>query len=158
MCFVNTWEAEHAARVGAAVKELRGKRPAQWLADRTDELGLKMTRQTITDLENGRRRYVTTAELVVLAKALDTAAIMLLYPPPYSEEVEAAPGDVKRKIDAVQEFSGFIDEPGAAMLRSRDNLESGIEVLDGTDLADDQRESLRRTRQRLEQLKADDGW
>lgn len=123
---MDTWEAEQAARIGAAVKELRGKRTGQWLADRTTELGMKMTRQTITDLENGRRRYVTTAELAVLAAALNTAPIALLYPGPYDRRIEVLPGvDWPQEIDAVQWFSGISghgwtdlgdlpDGPGAA--------------------------------------------
>lgn len=109
MCFMNTWEAEQAARTGAAVKLLRGKRAAQWLSDRTAELGLKMTRQTITDLENGRRRYVTTAEIIVLAKALETAPVTLIYPPPYDDSVEYLPGQEMSKFDAAQHFSGIFN-------------------------------------------------
>lgn len=124
MCFVNTWEAREAARIGAAVKTLRAKRTAQWLADRTTEIGMKMTRQTITDLENGRRRYVTTAELAVLAAALDTAPIALLYPGPYDRQVEVLPGITwPTEIDAAQWFCGlrpgFSEAVGAEQVRVR---------------------------------------
>lgn len=110
LCLVDTWEAEQAKRIGAAVKLLRGDRTAQWLAARTEEIGVKMTRQTITDLENGRRRYVTTAELAVLAHALNTAPMALLYPgPDYGEFLDVLPGRQDRQIRAVQWFSGERD-------------------------------------------------
>lgn len=120
LCFMNTWEADHAAAVGASIKSLRGKRSAAWLSGETEKLGLKLTRQTIADLENGRRRYVTTAELLVLAEALNTAPVALVYSGPYHQDVEVLPGVVKTKYDAAQWISGLsywgaaeLDEPGA---------------------------------------------
>jgi len=90
------------------VKLLRGKkkRSAQWLSDRTEKLGLKMTRQAIADLESGRRRYVTTAELVILAVALNTSPVLLLYPGGYDAEVELTPGVGVPEFVAAQWFSG----------------------------------------------------
>jgi transcriptional regulator with XRE-family HTH domain len=127
MCFVNTnestvnglsWEAAHAARIGKEVQRLRGKRPASWLASRAEELGMKMTRQTVTDLENGRRRYVTTAELAVIAAALNTTPVALAYPEPYDGElIEVIPGVRIPKLRALQWFSGLsslpLTDPGA---------------------------------------------
>ncbi|MGV7904065.1 hypothetical protein PJN93_30090, partial [Mycobacterium kansasii] len=55
LCFVDTsWELEHAHRIGREVQRLRknAKLTAQQLGDRTGRLGLKMTRQAISDLEN----------------------------------------------------------------------------------------------------------
>lgn len=109
LCVVNTWEVEQARRIGAEVKRLRGQlmRPAQWLAGETERLGLKMTRQAITDLENGRRRYVTTAELTVLAAALNTSPVALVYPGPYDEMVDILPNREASTMDAAQWFSGI---------------------------------------------------
>jgi hypothetical protein len=67
-----------------------------------------MTRQTITDLENGRRRYTTTAEPAVIAAALSTAPVALLYPGPYDELVEVLPGEPVRELRAAQRFSGLL--------------------------------------------------
>jgi hypothetical protein len=78
--------------VGAFIKSLCGKRSAAWLSAETEKLGLKLTRHTIADLENGRRRYVTTAELLVLAEALNTAAVALVYSGPYHQDTEVLPG------------------------------------------------------------------
>lgn len=109
LCVVNTWEVEHAHRIGKEVQRLRktAKLTAQQLGDRTDRLGLKMTRQAISDLENGRRRYVTTAELIVLAAALGTSPVALVYPGPYRESVKVLPGRSVTEFDAVQWFSAI---------------------------------------------------
>lgn len=98
------WAEEQARRTALEVRRLRGKRSAQWLADKTGELGSPVTRAVISDLELGRRRYVTTAELIVLAAALETAPITLLYPPPYDEIVELVPDVTEAKIAAVEWF------------------------------------------------------
>ena len=105
-----TWERRHAAKLGKAVQKLRGERSAVWLEQRTAELGLKMTRQTVADLESGRRRFVTTAELLVLAAALDTTPIALMYPNPSDEPdnvVEVLPGIEATGFQAAQWFSGI---------------------------------------------------
>jgi len=68
-----------------------------------------MTRQTVADLESGRRRFVTTAELLVLAAALDTTPIALMYPNPSDEPdnvVEVLPGIEATGFQAAQWFSG----------------------------------------------------
>lgn len=146
MCFMDTWEAEQATRIGTAVKDLRGKRTGQWLADRTAELGMKMTRQTITDLENGRRRYVTTAELAVLAAALNTAPIALLYPGPYNQQIEVLPGvDWPRQIDAAQWFSG-IQEHGWTDRVSRPGESKGAGGAESAQMRADYRKNIRELR------------
>ncbi|BCI84164.1 hypothetical protein MTY66_57890 [Mycolicibacterium sp. TY66] len=101
------WAEQQAYRISLEIKRLRGERSAQWIADRTQRIGYPITRTVISDLEVGRRRYVTTAELIVLAQALDTAPISLLYPGPYEEEVEALPGDSFDQLTAVAQFCGF---------------------------------------------------
>src|SRR3954447_26053478 len=100
------WVAQDAARIGAEVKRLRDKRSAQWLSDRTHEVGHRLQRAMISELERGKRKYVTTAELVLLAEALDTAPVALLYPAPYNEDIEFTPGRTMSKIGAVERFSG----------------------------------------------------
>lgn len=100
------WAVDHAARIAAEVKRLRGSRSGQWLSDRTAELGYRVSRTTISELENGRRRYVTTAEIAVLAEALETAPIALIYPPRYDTPVERLPGVKTEKLSAVEWFCG----------------------------------------------------
>ncbi|OBA81545.1 hypothetical protein A9W99_02725 [Mycobacterium sp. 1164966.3] len=105
------WAEEQAHRTAMEIRRLRGKRSAQWLATRTAELGSEVTRSVISDLEIGRRRYVTTAELVVLALALGTAPLALLYPAPYRDKIRAFPGQPEvTKIWAAQWFSGSVDD------------------------------------------------
>jgi hypothetical protein len=119
------WAEEQAHRVALEIRRLRGKRSAKWLADRTAELGSAVTRAVISDLEVGRRRYVTVSELVVLALALDTAPIALLYPAPYLEKIRALPtpeGNDPSEITtilAAQWFSGLasgVDADGSGQL------------------------------------------
>ena len=109
LCLVNTWEVDQAHRTGREVQRLRKAAglTAQQLGERAGELGLKMTRQAISDLENGRRRYVTTAELVILAVALDTPPVCLVYPGPYERSIEIIPGREGAEFDAAQWFSGI---------------------------------------------------
>lgn len=121
------WGEEQAHRVASEIRRIRGRdRTAQWVADRTAELGYPLTRAQISDLESGRRRYVTTAELIVLARALDTAPIALLYPAPYRDMIQifpvpesGHPGELE-KILAVQWFFGesgqYLDYLGLSMV------------------------------------------
>lgn len=107
------WEEEQTRRIGAEIKRLRGKRSAQWLSDRTRELGCPVTRAVISDVEVGRRRYVTVTELVVIALALDTAPVALIYPAPYWDRIapfplpEGGSGFEVTKLWAAQWFSGL---------------------------------------------------
>jgi hypothetical protein len=87
---------------------------------------------------------------------------MLVYPPPYSDDVEALPGRTRRKFDAVQDFSGTV-EPGVSspeyavnvhpLDRARQIVATMRAVLDI--YADDE---LVRARIRLEQLNTGDRW
>ena len=71
------WAEREAHRVAMEIRRLRAThdQSAQWLAERPTELGSPVTRTVIADIENGRRRYITTAELAVFAAALNTAPI-----------------------------------------------------------------------------------
>lgn len=101
------WSERQAKRVADEVNRLRGKRSAQWLADQTRGLGYEVSRSLISDLENGRRRYVTTAELIILAAALNTSPVALMYPGPYQSDVDALPHVDLAGLSAAQWFSGI---------------------------------------------------
>lgn len=102
------WSAALTRRIGAEVRRLRGDRSAQWLADRTADIGMGIARPTISELETGRRKTITLQEVLVLAQALNTSPVALVYPAPYENEfVEALPGVEAVKIWAVQWFSGL---------------------------------------------------
>jgi hypothetical protein len=130
------WAEEQAHRVAREINRLRGKRSAQWLADQTAKLGYPVSRSVIADLENGRRRYVTTAELTVLASVLETAPIALLFPPPYDEHVDMLPDEeVVSKLVAAEAFCGhfpalnaFFRGEHARLLQNTEPLRQAREI------------------------------
>lgn len=78
----------------------------------------------ISDLENGRRRHITSAELIIIAAALNTAPVRLIYPGPYDDKIQALPNHELLEFDAAQWFSGLgywgateLGEPGAEVTR-----------------------------------------
>ena len=81
-----------------------------------------MPRTTISELENDKRKYVSTAELAILLWALDTAPAALLYPPPYRDEVEVLPGQSSTSWSAAEWFSGISD--GAQRVALADDVEA----------------------------------
>ncbi len=116
------WAADQAERVGRELRRLRDRRSGQWLSDRTAELGYRVPRTTTSELENGKRKYVSTAELAILARALDTAPAALLYPPPYRDEIEVLPGRSSTSWSAAEWFSGMSD--GAPRVALADDVEA----------------------------------
>ncbi|BAX96324.1 putative DNA-binding protein [Mycobacteroides stephanolepidis] len=96
------------ARIAAAIKAARGDRSAQWLADRTSELGCPITRAQIANYESGRKKGLDIAELIVLAAALETSPVNLVYPGPYQDSVEVLPGRESSEFIASQWFSGLL--------------------------------------------------
>jgi len=116
------WAVDQAERVGRELKRLRGRRSGQWLSDRTADLGYRVPRTTISELENGKRKYVSTAELAILARALDTAPVALLYPPPYQGGIEVLPGQSSTSWSAAEWFSGMSD--GAERVALADDVEA----------------------------------
>jgi len=88
------------------LRELPPKRSAQWVADRTEQLGCPVPRSNIADLEIGRRKHVLLSELIALAAALDVPPLMLLYPGPSDEEIEVLPGRTVSTWSGWRWFSG----------------------------------------------------
>ena len=117
------WPAAQTARIGQAIRQLRKdqNRSAQQVADRTKELGYEVTRTAITDLEIGRRKNVTIAELTMLARALNTSPTALMFPGPYYETVEVLPGLEVQELRAVQWFSGLLSGPTEHLRRLTDD-------------------------------------
>jgi transcriptional regulator with XRE-family HTH domain len=100
------WAPAQAKRIADTVKDLRGKRSGQWLSDETAKAGHRISRTTISELESGKRKSVTTAELCVLAWALKVPPIRLLFPDLPDGPVEVLPGKELSSFDAVRWFSG----------------------------------------------------
>jgi len=120
------------ARIAAAIKRTRGKRSAQWLADRTVELGYPITRAQIANYESGRKQSLDIAELIVLAAALNTSPVNLIYPGPYDAEVEVIPGSAMSEFAAAEWFSGvynYAGSPAAERGGDQDEWNSNVELL-----------------------------
>lgn len=118
--------------MAAALRSLRKtrRRSAQWIADRTAELGYPISRATIADLENGRRKWVTVSELMILARALNTAPIALLYPEPLSaESIELLPGLQASMTVALQWFSGEVDIPSSFVCDDPDEYRANLNAV-----------------------------
>jgi len=76
------------------------------LSDESDKAGHRISRTSIHELETGKRKSISTAELSVLAWALKVPPVQLLYPDMPDGEVEIVPEVEKPSIEAVQWFSG----------------------------------------------------
>lgn len=92
---------------------------AQQLADRCAELGLPIRRSVLANLESGRRETLSVAELLVLAKALEVAPILLLFPLGYQETIEVVPGEEVPVPDAAMWFTGEMSWPGSSNEEAR---------------------------------------
>lgn len=104
---------------------MRAEHTVQWLSDRTAELGHRISRSRISDLERGDRGgQLGVAELIVLAKALRVPPLLLLYPAMSAGEVEVLAGHRTSSRQAAQWFSG------RAPYRATDD--GGQEILDAT--------------------------
>ncbi|AUM17209.1 hypothetical protein CSW53_12175 [Rhodococcus ruber] len=65
-----------------------------------------MSRSTISEIERGRRKSVNTAELCVIAWALDVPPVRLLYPDLPDGPVEVVPGVEVSSTAAMSWFGG----------------------------------------------------
>ena len=88
------WARELTYRVGTEVRAIRTRLglTAQQLSDKTEELGMPVSRSRIAAMEGGKRGgVVTVAELIVLARALGVPPLLLLYPGVPGEVIDALP-------------------------------------------------------------------
>lgn len=84
---------------------------AQRLAERCEELGHPIPRNVIANLESGRRANLPLVDVMILAAALYTSPICLIFPIGYVEETQELP--FRHPIstwDAMRMFTG--EEPG----------------------------------------------
>jgi transcriptional regulator with XRE-family HTH domain len=63
----------------------------QRMDERTAELGMRIPRSVLANLESGRRNTVSAAEILVLAAALDVPPALLMFPLGRRELVDALP-------------------------------------------------------------------
>jgi transcriptional regulator with XRE-family HTH domain len=75
-----TWSSRLTRSIATEIRRRRKARKwsAQRLSDECAALGLEITRTAISDLENGRRRFITVAELLIIAQALEIGPAALL--------------------------------------------------------------------------------
>ncbi len=147
------WAEGLAARVAREVTRFRGANSAQWVSDRTADLGYRVSRSVIADLENGRRRYVTVHELVMLAGALSVSPLDLLYGDNNGAEVEFSPNQCMMRLTAIQQFSGINEE----RLVEYEDMIASLQRAAGalSDAARETKESVEKLRQSRTQV--DDG-
>lgn len=100
------WQKDMTVRIGSEVKRLRGDHSTLWLEKATDRLGFKVSRTSISQLENGNRTSISVAEWLVLAAALEVPPALLLYPDyPYGV-VDYLPGIQDFAYNATDWISG----------------------------------------------------
>jgi transcriptional regulator with XRE-family HTH domain len=100
------WARTLHTGIARAVRAARGKRSAQWLADETDRLGHPVSRNEITNYENGRKHSLDVADLLILAAALRIPPVLLLFADFPDTRVELLPGVGASAEDAVNWLSG----------------------------------------------------
>ncbi len=139
------WAAEIARRIAAEVRKLRGDNSGQWLSDRTADLGHRVSRSTISELENGKRSSVGVDALIVLAAALDVPVASLLYPG--LGDVELLPGKVVTHSEAIKQLAGSAE----AVREIQALLDDTAEVIKA------KLETIRTLSSQVERLRAEDG-
>ncbi|MEU6028635.1 helix-turn-helix transcriptional regulator [Streptomyces tauricus] len=120
---VPEWADQVMATVAAEVRRRRKelRMSAQDLADRCEEIGHPIPRNVIANMESGRRASLPLVDVLVLAEALHTYPICLLYPVGYVDEVQRLPlQDSEQTWDAMRWFTGDGEDFGREddMLRS----------------------------------------
>lgn len=110
----NDWAMTWRRRIGQAVRDAReGKRyTAEQVAERATALGYPLTRDTVINVELGRKKTLDVCEVVILAKVFEVAPLSLLYPDLVDTPVQALPGLDTTGGDAALAFAGYLDEDG----------------------------------------------
>jgi transcriptional regulator with XRE-family HTH domain len=160
------WPAQLSRQIAAAISATRTARGMSILrlANRTGELGYPVNRIAITRIESGDR-VVTVAELIVLAAALGTTPMALLFTDT-DAEVEILPGIDVTGADAAGWFTGSetslldliadlndIDQQLDIQRRNLFQVESGLEKLDMPEgLKDHQRQRAEHVRELIKSL------
>ena len=101
--------------MAATIKTRRGDRSGQWLADRCKALGHPISRTALWEIENGKRRTIAVAELLVIAAALDVPPVQLVFPDLPDGPAEALPDMRMSSLDAVRWITGEGDLPDPSM-------------------------------------------
>ncbi|GAB2474480.1 helix-turn-helix domain-containing protein [Xylanimonas ulmi] len=103
------WAQKWAESIGESLQRLRKLRgvSAQQLSERCATIGYPIARNTIANIENGRKRDVPVQEVAVLAAALGSSPVELLFPVlSGSKPVEALPNRSAYPVLALEWFAG----------------------------------------------------
>ncbi len=85
---------------------------AQDLADRCEQLGHPIPRNVIANMESGRRANLPLVDVMVLAAALETYPVCLIFPVGYVERTQELPfQDLIPTWDALRRFTGEQEMP-----------------------------------------------
>ncbi|KNB50238.1 helix-turn-helix domain-containing protein [Streptomyces caatingaensis] len=106
---VPEWVDQVMATVAAEVRRRRKelRMSAQDLADACEEIGYPIPRNVIANMESGRRATLPLVEVLVLAEALRTYPVCLLYPVGYVDRVQRLPFRASEPTwDAMRWFTG----------------------------------------------------
>ncbi|MEV0446168.1 helix-turn-helix transcriptional regulator [Streptomyces spectabilis] len=110
------WADQVMATVAAEVRRRRKELgwSAQDLADKCEEIGHPIPRNVIANMESGRRSNLPLVDVMVLAEALNTPPICLIYPVGYVDDVQRLPlQHPTSALDALSWFTGENAELGA---------------------------------------------
>jgi transcriptional regulator with XRE-family HTH domain len=110
------WVDQVMATVAAEVRRRRKELgwSAQDLAHRCEEIGHPIPRNVIANMESGRRSNLPLVDVMVLAEALNTPPICLVYPVGYVDDVQRLPlQDPTSPLDALRWFTGEETDLGA---------------------------------------------
>ena len=98
------WPSRLTRSIAAEIRRHRKQRKwsAQRLSDECANLGLEIPRTAISDLENGRRRFISVAEFLVIAKALQVEPADLLPPGDIAQWRGPAPSPPPDPLPAIR--------------------------------------------------------
>ncbi|MDQ1018320.1 helix-turn-helix domain-containing protein [Streptomyces afghaniensis] len=109
------WADRIKANVAGEVRRRRKEMgwSAQDLADRCEGLGHPIPRNVIANMESGRRANLPLVDVMVLAAALETYPVCLIFPVGYVDETQELPfEDLIPTWDALRRFTGEEEVPG----------------------------------------------
>ncbi|WP_406360809.1 helix-turn-helix domain-containing protein [Streptomyces sp. NBC_00715] len=109
---VPEWEDRVKANVAGEVRRRRKEMgwSAQDLADRCEQLGHPIPRNVIANMESGRRATLPLVDVIVLAAALETYPVCLIFPVGYVDRTQELPfQDLVPTWDALRRFTGDED-------------------------------------------------
>lgn len=109
------WADRVKANVAGEVRRRRKERgwSAQDLADQCERLGHPIPRNVIANMESGRRASLPLVDVMVLAAALGTYPVCLIFPVGYVEQTQELPfQELVTTWDALRRFIGEEDVPG----------------------------------------------